>query len=117
MRKITSETFIGREAGSGTRKETELFLREMGVDAEALRIAVEVRSTESIKKMVSEGMGIAVISKSACEDYCQFHKLLAFDFDNITLRRKLYLMKHKNSILSPIAQVFYEYAKSFYIKK
>ena len=68
------------------------------------------------KKMVSEGMGVAVISKSACEDYCQFGMVLAFDFDNISLRRKLYILKHKNSILSPIAQVFYEFAKDFYRK-
>ena len=40
-----------------------------------------------------------------------------FDFDNITLRRKLYIIKHKNSILSPIAQVFYDYAKNFYKKE
>lgn len=117
VRKIVGETFIGREAGSGTRRETELFLKGMGVDTAALKVAVEVRSTESIKKMVSEGLGIAVISKSACEDYCQFQKILAFDFDNVTLRRKLYLLKHKNSILSPIAQVFYDYAKNFYLKK
>ena len=68
-----------------------------------------MRSTESIKQMVSEGLGIAVISRSACEDYCQFKKILAFDFDNVTLRRKLYLVRHKNNILSPIAQAFYDY--------
>ena len=26
-------------------------------------------------------------------------------------RRQLYIVKHKNSILSPIAQVFYDYAR------
>ena len=67
---------------------------------------MEVRSTESIKQMVSEGLGVAVISQSACEDYCQFKKILAFNFDSVNLRRKLYLVRHKNSILSPIAQTF-----------
>jgi len=114
VRQILEEPFISREAGSGTRKETEMFLREMGVDPRALRTAVAVHTTESIKKMVSEGLGISVISRSACEDYCAFQKLLAFDFDSVALRRKLYLIKHKNSILSPIAQVFYDYAKNYY---
>ena len=108
-RQITQETFISREAGSGTRLETENFLKEMGVNPKDIRIAVEVRSTESIKQMVSEGLGIAVISKSASEDYCQFKKILAFNFDNVSLRRKLYLVRHKNNILSPIAQAFYDY--------
>jgi len=116
IRQLLQETFISREQGSGTRRETEAFLKELGIDPRELQTAVEVRSTESIKKMVSEGMGVAVISKSACEDYCQFGMVLAFDFDNISLRRKLYILKHKNSILSPIAQVFYEFAKDFYRK-
>lgn len=116
-RKITEEPFISREAGSGTRRETELFLKEMGVDLAALQVAVEVRSTESIKKMVSEGLGIAVLSRSACEDYVQFQRLLAFDFDSVALRRKLYVVRHRNNILSPIAQAFYDYAKNYYVKK
>jgi DNA-binding transcriptional LysR family regulator len=116
IKNLLEEPFLSREQGSGTRKETERFLRELGIDASQLQTAVEVHSTESIVKMVSEGMGVAVLSKSACEDYQQFGKILTFDFDNITLRRKLYLIKYKNNILSPIAQVFYDYAKSFYKK-
>ena len=116
IRQIREEPFISRESGSGTRRETEAFLKELGIQVSELKTAVEVRSTESIIKMVSEGMGVAVLSRSACEDYQQFGKVLAFDFDNITLRRKLYLIKHKNSILSPIAQVFYDYARNFYKK-
>ena len=87
VRQLTREAFISREPGSGTRLETESFLKEMGVDMRDIRIAVEVRSTESIKQMVSEGLGIAVISKSACEDYCQFKKLLSFNFDSVNLRQ------------------------------
>ncbi len=117
VRQLTREAFISREPGSGTRLETESFLKEMGVDMRDIRIAVEVRSTESIKQMVSEGLGIAVISKSACEDYCQFKKLLSFNFDSVNLRRKLYLVRHKNSILSPIAQAFYDYAAGAYAGK
>lgn len=114
VKQLAQEPFINREPGSGTRLETENFLREMGVDIKSVHNAVEVRSTESIKQMVSEGLGIAVISQSACEDYCKFKKLLAFNFDSVRLRRKLYLVRHKNSILSPIAQAFYDYAAEFY---
>ncbi|MEG0779303.1 MAG: selenium metabolism-associated LysR family transcriptional regulator [Oscillospiraceae bacterium] len=116
VRRITEENFISREKGSGTRKETELFLREMGVDVSQLRIAIEVHSTDNIKKMVSEGLGIAVISKAASESYCQFHKILAFDFNSVRLRRKLYILRHKNGILSPIAQAFYDFAREYYKK-
>ena len=117
LKQLLREAFISREPGSGTRRETEAFLKEMGLNPSQLQIAAEVRSTESIKKMVSEGMGLAVISKSAAEDYVQFGKLLAFDFDGVDLRRKLYIVQYRNGILSPITQVFYEYAKNFFIKE
>lgn len=114
VRQLTREMFISREEGSGTRLETESFLKELGVDPKDIQIAVEVRSTESIKQMVSEGLGVAVLSKSACADYCQFKKLLAFNFDSMKLRRKLYLVRHKNSILSPVAQAFFDYAAGYF---
>ena len=110
---LLREAFISREPGSGTRKETETFLKEQGIDPRFLHIAVEVRSTESIIKMVSEGLGVAVISRSACEDYCQFQKILAFDFRGMALHRKLYILRHRKLPLSPIAQVFYDYARDY----
>ena len=114
VQRIMNETFISRESGSGTRKETELFLEEMGIDPSKLDVAIEVQSTENIKQMVSEGLGIAVLSRSAAENYCQFQRLLAFDFESVSLRRKLYLVRHKNGVLSPIAQVFYNFAEEYY---
>ena len=111
---LLREPYISREPGSGTRAETEQFLRQLGVDPARLHIAVEVRSTESLKKMVSEGVGLAILSHSACEDYCQFGKLLAFDFQGTVLRRKLYLICRKGGLLSPAAQAFYDYAKDFH---
>ena len=116
VEQLLEEPYISREPGSGTRVETEQFLQQLGVNPARLKIAVEVRSTESLKKMVSEGVGLAVLSHSACEDYCQFGKLLAFDMQGAVLRRKLYLIRRRNGVLSTIAQVFYDYAKGFYQK-
>ena len=81
------------------------------MDIAALRTAVEIRSTESVKQMVSQGLGIGLIAESAAQDYVQFGKILAFPFPDSAFRRRLYIVKHKNSILSPIAQVFYNYAR------
>ncbi len=111
---LAKETFICREEGSGTRMETEQFLRRMGVDPAAVDLAVEVRSTELIKQMVSEGVGISIISERASRDHCRFGKLLAFDADNVNIRRKLYILRHKNGILSPVSQVFFDFAQVYY---
>ena len=69
-----------------------------------------------MKQMVGEGLGIGLISLSSARDYVQFEKVLAFPFEEEELRRRLYIVKHKNSILSPIAQVFYDYARKYYEK-
>ncbi len=114
VHQMEKENFISREKGSGSRTETENFLKEMGVRLSDIHTVVEVRSTDSIKQMVSVGLGVSILSQSACADYCQFKKVLAFNFDNVSLRRKLYLVRHKSNILSPIAQTFYDYAADYY---
>ena len=106
VRQLAKENFIRREAGSGTRMETERFLRELGVNVNRLSSVMDVRSTERIKQMVSDGIGISVISESDSQDFCRARKLLAFHFDNVNLRRKLYLVRRKNHVLSPMAQAF-----------
>jgi len=116
VRRIVEEDFISREKGSGTRRETELFLKEMGVDVSRLKIAMEAHSNDSIRRMVSQGLGIAVMSRAATAADCQAHRLLAFDFDSVTLRRKLYIVRHKNGILSPVAQTFFDFARGYYKK-
>lgn len=112
---ITKEPFIRRETGSGSRRETEQFLQGMGISSRDLRVAVEARSPEAIKQLVSEGVGIAVISEKASLDYCQFGKIFAFNFDIASIERMLYIIRHKNGVLSPIAQTFRDFARCYYL--
>lgn len=112
---LIKETFICREEGSGTRMEAEQFLRRMSIDPGTINLGVEVRSTESIKQMVSEGVGISIISERASRDYCRFGKLLAFDVENVNIRRKLYILRHKNGILAPAAQTFFDFAQTYFL--
>ena len=110
---LLSETFISRERSSGTYQSGREILERLGVDITHMRTAVEVRSSESVKQMVGEGLGIGLISLSAARDFVQFGKILAFPFEEEPLRRRLYIVKHKNSILSPVAQAFYDYARRY----
>ena len=59
---LLSETFISREKSSGTYQAGREILERMGVDIAQLRTAIEVRSSESVKQMVGEGLGIGLIS-------------------------------------------------------
>ena len=103
---LLSETFISREKSSGTYQAGREILERMGVDIAQLRTAIEVRSSESVKQMVGEGLGIGLISLSAARDYVQFEKVLAFPFEEEELRRKLYIVKHKTASSRPLRRSF-----------
>lgn len=111
LRRMAREPFVVRESGSGTRRETERFLRAMGVDPAGIHVAAEAVSNEEVERLVAEGKGIAVLSKSAVEGH---GGLLTVDPPTVKIRRKLYILRRKNSVLSPSAQVFYRFAENFY---
>ena len=69
IKQLKEETFISREKGSGTYQAGKELLNELGIDIAQLRTAVEIRSTESVKQMVSEGLGVGLIAQSAAQDY------------------------------------------------
>lgn len=104
-----TEPFVSREAGSGTRAETENYLRSISIDPHALNTVVETRTAEGVKKMVSEGAGIAIISKIASDDYVSFGKILSFSPDSAPPCRKLYAISLRNSVLSPAARSFLDF--------
>lgn len=114
IRQLARESFVGREAGSNSRMEMEHFLHSLGIHDRDIHIGVEVHSTSSILDMVSHGAGIAVVPRITCENFLQYKKLLMFQFDSVKLRQKIYLVRHKNNVLSPIAQTFSQYATQFF---
>ncbi len=111
---IPLQPLIVREKSSGTYRLGRELLHKLGVDTGYLRTAVEVRSTQRVAQMVEEGMGIGVLTRCAAQDYARQGRILVFEFPESAVRRSLYIVKHKNSILSPIAQTFYDFACDYY---
>lgn len=103
---IKSSKFISREYGSGTRKESEAFLREIGIDPQSLKISVQLESTESVIQTVKNNLGIAIVSKYACEDCLSSGSILAFDYESPALTRSFYAVYRKNRPISPAAVAF-----------
>lgn len=114
--RLLKEPVITREAGSGTRRNAEEFLQKSNVDPASLNIVAEIADTESIKKSVSQGLGVAILSDRAAADYCQFGKVLAFDLTPPFPPRQLYLMYHKTRRFSKAAKAFYTFASEFFPK-
>lgn len=65
---LRSEPLIMREEGSGTRKETMKILQQLGLRIEGLNVIASVENPETIKRSVSSGMGISVLSALSARD-------------------------------------------------
>lgn len=63
---LKDERFILRENGSGTRLYTEQYFKKNKFKP---KILLELGSNEAIKKSVEGGLGLAIISRHAIEDY------------------------------------------------
>lgn len=75
---ILQEPLIMREEGSGTRKEAEKQLKKSGVEIGRLNIVASMENQEAIKKSVSNGMGVSIISRLAAEEEIAEGAILGF---------------------------------------
>ena len=65
---MKQENLILREEGSGTRTEAEKKLKKMGIYRQDLHIKASIENKETIKRLVSGGVGISILSKLAVKD-------------------------------------------------
>ena len=109
---ILEEQFILREEGSGTRKEMEKQLKHAGINPEKLDVIASVANQETIKKSVSQGLGISVLSRLASEEEVEAGKLLAFPIPGADEGRDINLVYNKNYQLSRVAKKFVKIVES-----
>jgi len=114
---ITEEALIMREAGSGTRKEAEKQLRKIGVNPNKLNVMASMENPEAIKRAVSSGMGISIISRLAAEEEIEKGKLLALPISADDLRRDINVIYNRNLQLSRASERFIKVVKEMYKKK
>ena len=106
---LKNETFLLREAGSGTRSvANRLFARSRNLPHQGL----EFGSNETIKQAVMAGMGIAVISAHTVGAELQEGRLVSLDIKGLPINRKWYLVKHSQKRFLPSAQGLWDFLAS-----
>jgi DNA-binding transcriptional LysR family regulator len=110
---VTKEPFILREEGSGTRQMIEKFLESHGISIENMRIALILGSTESIKEIVEQGIGISIISKWAAKKELRYGSLKYVIPKEERILRNFSLILPKNAVLSHAADEFINYMKRY----
>ncbi len=111
---ITKEPLILREVGSGTRREAERLLGQMGVDMDGLNIAASMENQETIKRSVRSGMGVAILSRLAAEDEIGSGKLLAFPLGREGGTRNINLVYDRTRTVTPEAEKFIKTVKELF---
>ena len=100
---LADQALIAREAGSGTRKVLDDFLREHHL---APRIAMEMPSNETIKQATMAGMGIAFLSLHTLGLELRAGVLKLLDVDHTPVLRTWNLVRLQSKLLSPAAEAF-----------
>jgi len=100
---LANQRFIAREAGSGTRKVMDDFLREHHL---APRIAMEMPSNETIKQAVMAGMGVSFLSLHTLGLELRAGALKLLDVEHTPVMRTWNLVRMQSKLLSPAAEAF-----------
>jgi len=95
---------IMREEGSGTRRVLENALSDVGVLTKAFNIISSIESNETIKQMITLGMGVSFISESAIQNEIELKKIKTYNIKKLSLNRDFFFVYHKNRALSPMAK-------------
>ncbi|MGI6129256.1 MAG: selenium metabolism-associated LysR family transcriptional regulator [bacterium] len=103
---LINQPLILRELGSGTQKTFDDALTKQGLSPQALTIRTRLESMEAVKTAILSGLGLGITSRLAVKNELQNGTLLAFSVDSLDLRRKFYLIKQKQKVLSPVTEAF-----------
>jgi DNA-binding transcriptional LysR family regulator len=101
--RIAREPFVVREKGSDTWNS---MVEAFGEHLPGLNIAMEIRSTETIKQAVMAGMGVSFLSAHTISRELRSGSLAVLDVQGFPLMLNWYLVHRRAKRLPPVAQAF-----------
>ncbi len=108
---LLEQPLILRERGSGSRKETEEALVEIGLNPEQLKVIADFQSLEGIKNAVASGLGAALISRWAVTRELEQQSLLQVKIRDAVLRRDIFVVSLYEERLTEAAKRFLGFCK------
>lgn len=92
MEDLVEQTFVMREAGSGTRMVAEEEMRRHGVDPGELDVVLELGTNEAVLSAVEGGLGIGIVSVWVAEKALRLGTVAQLEVGGFPLKRPLYLV-------------------------
>jgi len=106
VRELAAESFLVREAGSGTRGAMERFFAARELE---IRSSMEMSSNEAIKQAVQAGLGLGILSLQTLEMELALKRLTVLKVEGFPIMRHWYVVHRADKRLSPVAQAFKEF--------
>jgi len=100
---VMRQPFVVRERGSDTWRSMQ---DGFGEDLSGLNIAMQIRSTETIKQAVIAGFGLSFLSAHTVSRELQTGSLTALDVQGFPLNLHWYVVHRRTKRLPPVAQAF-----------
>jgi len=110
---LVKESFILREAGSGTRQIIEKFLGRHGITLYDMKVSTVLGSTEAIKDAVENGLGVSIISRWAARKESKYGTLCLLGIKEEKMVRDFSLVVNKNSVSSNTLEEFLSFLRSY----
>jgi DNA-binding transcriptional LysR family regulator len=109
MSRLAREPFVVREKGSDTWNSME---EGFAGRLANLNIAMEIKSTETIKQAVIAGMGVSFLSAHTISLELRAGSLVVLNVQGFPLMLNWYVVHRKNKRLPPVAQAFKDFLLS-----
>lgn len=97
--------FVSHEDGSISRKLINRWAEANNIH---LDITMEVSGSEALKAAVRYGMGFGMIAEASIQTELAEGKLLSHPIPHWIPERYIYLVRHRNKLVSPALQTFWE---------
>jgi DNA-binding transcriptional LysR family regulator len=107
--RVIREPFVVREQGSDTWQS---MTEGLGTHLQKLNIAMQIKSTETIKQAVIAGMGIGFLSAHTVSRELRSGSLAALDVQGFPLMLNWYIVQRRQKRLPPVAQAFKQFLLS-----
>jgi LysR family transcriptional regulator, low CO2-responsive transcriptional regulator len=107
---LNRETFLLREAGSGTRIDTQRFFEARDLN---IHVGMELRSSGAIKQAVAADLGIAVMPLAAIELELVVGRLTVLDVEGFPVHRHWYLARRSGSHPSAAATALWNFLVAY----
>ena len=108
---LLREPVVLREKGS--QKSANRYLMSLDINEDDMNVVARVNDQETVKNMVSTGMGISLISELAARDMIRSRRLLKFELPDSNIQNMIYLYYRNRFGAQPAVYDFVEYLKSY----